>query len=177
MSAPKEHLAIWLLPQDQEAENLRQIIRWIAEECSTPIFEPHVTLISGLRAKPDDVAGRLQTLAERRHSFLLSTGRPELYDEFFRSIVVPVFPSERLAGLRRDACRLLGVRVPLEFRPHFSLAYGAIPVEVKRRVVEQTGASVPSVVRISTLAVVRASSELDVGSWTICRRMPLKAAK
>ena len=57
--------------------------------------------------------------------------------------------------------------------PHLSLAYGDLPLEIKREMIQTLG-DIPEIkFEARQLSLVRASTEMPVSRWKIVERFPL----
>src|SRR5205814_8683705 len=58
-------ISLWLAPGARARLRLRRLIAELAREHGSPVFEPHVTLLPGLRLPADELRAGARELAER----------------------------------------------------------------------------------------------------------------
>ncbi|MDB5237223.1 MAG: cyclic phosphodiesterase-like protein [Parcubacteria group bacterium] len=124
---------LFLVPPEALAEKLRWTINALAESYSGPKFVPHVTLLSGIPAEPEDVVIEKATqLAKSCAPFELILGEEGMEDAYFRAFYMRIQESEALTAAHARAGALFGVQQEGIYVPHLSLLYGNYPEERKR---------------------------------------------
>lgn len=178
MEAESE-LAIWLLPAEPERSSLGTVIARLARQWDTPEFEPHVTVISGIRLP----AGRAMTLLAEATgetaSFRLAPAAlahtPARFQCLFLTFADPR-PVLELRARLVPAFGLLGVAFP---EPHLSLLYAVLAEEARQLAAAQV--TMPGPFLAAELALVAPaageSSWANVRGWRILERFPLHEAE
>ena len=128
--------ALWLIPEQRAAEELRRVIEEYAFRFGTPRFAPHLTLLSGIEAfsAEDFTAWPASPLTAICHGVSQA-------EDFYRCVVVEIDPSSALQSLRESAERRFSHRGDDSWWPHISLMYGDLQEEVRRRIAGDIGPS------------------------------------
>lgn len=132
--------ALWLIPQGEVRRQLARTIRKLSRQYSTPIFAPHVTLVSSIVGPGREVTAKTTQLSKGLRPLRLRLTRLDFRDEYFRCVFVKVARTSALARLHQKAREVLGLRGGQAFLPHLSLVYGDLPLATKRSLVLSLGA-------------------------------------
>ena len=130
--------ALWLMPGGQRYRDLTCRIQTWSRRHSTPRFEPHVTLLSGITLPEREALSRAAALARGLAPFEVRLGEVDFTDEYFRCLFLRVQSTEPLVHVHRRACEVFGLRDRRPYLPHLSLLYGSLPLEVKKRITSRT---------------------------------------
>ena len=131
--------ALWLTPQEPMFSLLAGEISRLSQAYSTPRFDPHVTLLSGITAPEEDAVARSASLAGRLKPFRIELGEIDYLDEYFRCLFVSVIPTGPILKARRAACEAFEVRDNPPYAPHLSLVYGKLGIETKKGIAARLG--------------------------------------
>jgi hypothetical protein len=165
-------ISIWLSPAEKEAGPLRQFIRDLARDLGTPAFEPHVTLLPGLRGSAEAIvrtAGQLLTADLETLRVTLGPARPGLPP--FRCLYLPVVLTFRLVHAHAVSRQAFTPGAEGAFEPHLSLVYGRLSDERSSRLAQEIAGRAPDQVRLEALEVVR--TEGPVAAWRSLARFEL----
>jgi hypothetical protein len=122
--------SIWLRPS--APFTYRQIIQNWGESFGTPVFEPHITLFSGIDDISDELFYQLGVLAALNTSFELRPKEVLSRADYFRALYLSFETTPPLKNIYAELQTLFPhVRYP--FEPHLSLLYGEIEAAEKRR--------------------------------------------
>jgi 2'-5' RNA ligase len=163
-------VSLWLVPVDEARQALSRLISELAARLGTPVFAPHVTLVTGVTRPADEVVRQVGELALALEPLSLPLRGPEGRDETFRCLYLPVGETLRLMAthaLARSALRLDDER---RYEPHLSLVYGTLRPEIKLPLVDELAPLAPSRVEFAALEVVR--TEGAVAKWQSLARFP-----
>jgi cyclic phosphodiesterase-like protein len=163
-----ERCSVWLVPAGAPARRLRALVDRLARRCGSPRFDPHVTLLGGLRLDPAAARPALERLAAAiagRGRLVVRLGGADSEAPYFRAVFVSVVLDRRLLATRRAAVRLLGPGRKAGFRPHLSVLYGRLPPSLRRRIVVEIGDRMDGLLRIARLDLVRTGR--DVRRWRL----------
>jgi 2'-5' RNA ligase len=130
--ASHEPLSLWLVPADAERETLAGLIRELAGREGTPAFEPHLTLLGGLRLAAEDARARADHLRRGLRALRLSFRGLAWTDDYYRCLFAEVERTEELQAARDAAERAFAARPDERFVPHLSLLYAHLPAERKQ---------------------------------------------
>lgn len=89
-------LALWLVPQEPLASDLRWWIDQLSSRLGGPRFDPHVTLLSSLPGGLSAALTLTERLAQRLPPVRIETEGIALLRHYFRAVVLPVFMSPSL---------------------------------------------------------------------------------
>jgi 2'-5' RNA ligase len=156
--------SLWLIPAGQAYSLLSGYITQLSEAYNLPKFEPHVTVLGGMR-QPETFA--MRALAGSLASFRVRLMEQVQYmDEFTRCLFLPVHQTPALMESYAKACEHLDCPAGPYF-PHLSLAYGDLPVETKHAMIQDLG-EIPLVeFEARAISLVQASAKMDVSSWQV----------
>lgn len=163
--------ALWIIPGDEEvyARTSGYIAR-LSSLYGLPRFEPHVTLLGGIRSPEAD---ELRGLAGGLAPFQVRLAREVEYrNEYFRCLFLRAYKTDGLMEAFSKAGALFG-RETDSYMPHLSLAYGDLPVWKKHEMIEELGPVPQIAFEARDISLVQASTETPVSSWEVVERFPL----
>lgn len=128
------HYALWLMPTGQAYRRLARRILSLSRQYSTPRFEPHVTLLSGITAPEQEAHSLSATLAGRLEPLEIRLAEIGFLDEYFRCLFLRVLPTDALMNAHQAAKEVFGLRKQPPYMPHLSLIYGNLPIDVKKKI-------------------------------------------
>lgn len=128
--------ALWFLPEERVYSKLASQILALSREYSTPAFEPHVTLISGIKGPERDALLRSSRLARLLHPLEMRLTTLGIFDDYFRSLFIRVAPVEAVTQANQSAREIFGLQHQPPYMPHMSLFYSDFPEEAKREIAE-----------------------------------------
>jgi 2'-5' RNA ligase len=126
--------ALWLMPAGQTHRHLARRIVSLSRQYTTPRFEPHVTLLSGITVPEQEALSRSATLASRLDPFEIRLAGIDFLDEYFRCLFVRVIPTDAVINAHQAAKEVFGLPNPPAYMPHLSLMYGNPPIAVKKKI-------------------------------------------
>ena len=138
MSVPTTS-SLWLQPNGDIAYRLQERIKKLSKKYNTPVFEPHVTLLGGLRASQTELVSLTNTLASSLKPFELTLTRAGYTEQFYQSLFIHIKDNESLKEAHSLACRLFDRPQGDRFMPHLSLLYGDMTRNEKERVLNILG--------------------------------------
>lgn len=131
--------SLWLRPFGDISFSIQQRIDKLSEKYDTPSFEPHVTLISGIRYGETELIQLTETLAGALKPFDLLLTNAGYRDKYYQSLFVHIKKSEELMNAYKTALRLFDYEATEEYIPHLSLMYGNLSQEEKERILSIMG--------------------------------------
>ncbi|MDE0112488.1 MAG: hypothetical protein OXI87_24315 [Albidovulum sp.] len=156
----------WIVPEEPELSELRELVERLSAIGGGPSFEPHLTVLSGIRLEAGIVLELLAAAFERLPQFELEMVSTGTENAFFKSVYLLPKPSDRLANLRLRAEELLAPNSnSSRFNPHFSAAYGHFAAGRKKQMLELASRALPKTLRFERAMVVRASGAVPVEDW------------
>lgn len=157
--------ALWLMPSDPDAAAPAAAIRRYSRALSTPAFEPHITLVSGLHGPVGTLEAKAVELAAGTAALHVDLGPPAHSEAYFRCVYLPVQPEASLLALHARACDLLGTGPQPPDSPHLSLIYGNLPPQQRQAIAAEIGESLSGPIVLGRLCLYRASSASPPEAW------------
>lgn len=154
---------IWLQPRGDVAYQLQERINKLSKKYDTPSFEPHVTLISGLKRSETEMKALLNTLAASVSPFELTLSKAGYQDTFYQSLFIYVQKNKILDELRKRSCRLFDCSEENSYSPHLSLLYGDLSQNEKERILNTIGREFYIPFSVKSLVLMRTDGE--PGHW------------
>jgi len=166
-----------LIPPPDLAAILRRTIARLSDRFETPRFDPHVTLLGGVRRSASGCAesfDRLAAVLERAGApiEIAITGVAHSAD-YYRCVCLEVGRGAALLQARSAARRGFGVAREEGFDPHVSLLYGRLPAETRERVARRLAGRAGAVWAAAGIALVRTSG--PPRAWRTLERVGLTA--
>ena len=161
--------ALWIMPEGSAYTLTDNYIAKLSEEYGLPRFEPHLTLLSGIR---NPAVSTLRTLVGGLPPFRIRlASQSEYLDEYFRCLFLKAHETPALMETFAQASQLFGYQGKPYF-PHLSLAYGDLPVKNKREMIDELG-DIPEIeFEARQLSLVQASTKMPISSWKVVERFP-----
>jgi 2'-5' RNA ligase len=136
-----EKFALWIIPEEIACRRLKEVIDRLSQEYSTPVFEPHLTLLGGLTEAEDILAKKASVLGRALKPFVIQLGIPDYRDEYYRSLFLKASETNDLMRAYEISCRVFSRSSTPPFEPHVSLMYGDLPKETREKLVSDIGDS------------------------------------
>ncbi|MDX1585312.1 MAG: 2'-5' RNA ligase family protein [Balneolaceae bacterium] len=159
--ASSEKYSLWLRPFGDIAFSIQQRINKLSDKYDTPSFEPHVTLLSGLRHGETELIQLTDTLAGALSPFDLLLTKAGYRDKFYQSLFVHIKKSAKLMNAYNTALQLFGYEEEEEYIPHLSLMYGDISREEKERILSVMGREFHIRFEVHSLLLVKTEGKPD----------------
>jgi|Deesub1362A_J573_1020465.scaffolds.fasta_scaffold00395_18 2'-5' RNA ligase len=131
--------ALWIMPSGDVYERLSGLIRKLAEEYSTPVFEPHITLAGGLIGDGEDVISKTSQLASLIKPYEVMLTTVEYLDEYFKCLFIKVEETAGIMNAHLQAKKVFALPHDTKYMPHLSLMYGSLTPEKKEEIIKETG--------------------------------------
>lgn len=124
-------VAVFLTPAADDFRYADGIIRELSAKLDAPLFEPHLTVCSGLCTDPELLKGVIAEAAQALPPLALRIKGVGCSESYFRTLYIEFEPDPLLTGLRER----VGVAVERPdngvFLPHLSLLYLEMPLAEK----------------------------------------------
>jgi hypothetical protein len=162
--------ALWIIPDGAVYTLTDGYIAKLSSTYHLPRFEPHVTILGGIRSpEPSALRGLAGSLTPFR---IRLASEVDYLDEYFRCLFLKAHETPELMETFSKASRLFGYEGKPYF-PHLSLVYGDLPVETKREMIH-TLREIPTIeFEARQLSLVHASTSMPVASWKVIEHFPL----
>lgn len=126
--------ALWVMPAEPMFSLLADRISSLSRQLSTPLFEPHVTLLAGITLPEEESVKRCSSLASGLKPFRIELGETGQTDEYFRCVFASVIPAEPIMYAHRMAGKTFAIRDDAPYTPHVSLLYGYLQIEERKEI-------------------------------------------
>ncbi|MEN6373253.1 MAG: 2'-5' RNA ligase family protein [Smithella sp.] len=161
----KGKYAFWLVPSGEEYNLLKETIRHYSEMYSTPLFEPHITLISSLQGSVRGLRQKASQLARNIGRLELRLEKPAHSTSYFRCVFLDVARAPAIVRAHAVASDLFDVSPHTEYKPHLSLVYGNLPIIDRGRIVSEIGDKLCGPVTVKQMSFYQASSDSPPDTW------------
>ncbi|MCG9892234.1 MAG: hypothetical protein MH252_14315 [Thermosynechococcaceae cyanobacterium MS004] len=158
--------ALWLTPIPSDRRWLSKIIQDYAAAYDAPMFEPHVTVYSGIYSAQDDLPKILSQRVVPQLPIALEVTGLGYTENFFRTGFITFAPNEALTALSHGIRDRLQSPTDYRLEPHLSLVYKDLSLDQKRLAMLRIILSV-EFITFDTLKVVTPSAQdwFDISGW------------
>lgn len=161
---------LWLMPEQKTFDRLHKIIQELSRRHGTPLFEPHVTLVSGLRGSDEELMSAIEQFAGGVSPLATALDGMDYTHGFFTALFIRTEITPEFVELNTRARALLKPFGQGSYEPHLSLLYGEITVEEKERIIEELN-HLPKSITLDRLQLVEGNQ--DVTRWRVVKEWPL----
>jgi Cyclic phosphodiesterase-like protein len=162
--------ALWLLPEAATFARLAGVVEQLARAHGGPLFEPHVTLLSGIALEGEELLGRARALALDLGPAAVVLAGASHRAKYYQALFLEVEGGD-LHRARVRAAAAMGIAPPPDYRPHVSLLYGDFPPSTKEAILDRIGRQWDLSCTLDRLAVV--SPQGPPQSWVRAATMGL----
>lgn len=155
--------ALWLRPFGDIAFELRQRIKKLGKQFGTPVFEPHITLLSGLRRGETELIQLTDTLAGSLSPFSIKLTEAGFRENYYQSLFIHVEKTKAFINVQQTAERLFGCTTDEQYFPHLSLMYGDVEEAEKGKILNLMGRSFHLQFPVHSLLLIK--TEGNVREW------------
>ncbi len=149
--------SIWLVPGGDEYLELSDIIIKLSKVYSSPVFEPHITLLGGVCLDETEMIDKTTVLAKQIEPLLITFESIGSQDNYFRSLYLLAKPTRRLVKVNNLAQKIF--KVDEDYMPHLSLIYSEFPITRKKQMIRLL-TNYPRQCRIDRVSLYRAEGEV-----------------
>lgn len=171
----KSNYFLWLTPSGSDFRQLLALVNSIGHKYGTPLFEPHITLLSGLLGSEKDIESRVSQLSSQFSAFTVHCSNMDWSDDYFRCLYIKVKKEPALVALYKQARKRIpnekkGDFEPHNFEPHISLMYGKLAHKTKQELAIKLEKEYPEHLLIDSLSLYRCSGPPE--SWRLVKEYP-----
>jgi putative hydrolase of the HAD superfamily len=134
MEREEMRVAVFLTPAADDFRYADGIIRELSAKFGAPLFEPHLTVCSGLCADPELLKGIVAEAARSIPLLALRVRGIGSSEAYFRTLYVEFEPDLLLTGLRERMGSVVARPDNVTYLPHLSLLYREMPLAEKKAV-------------------------------------------
>jgi 2'-5' RNA ligase len=162
--------SLWLMPTGEAYEKFSGLIKHLAQAYHGPVFEPHVTLLGGVRQAEDEIFRGAAQLVSGQQPFPIILRTVEYQDVYFRALFVRAERTEPLQAFYTRAKELFAMPDLPEYLPHLSLMYGNFPQPVKEHIIQAIGRDHTTEFPVSSVHVFNTAGEAH--TWCRVKELP-----
>lgn len=146
---------LWLMPDRSTYLKLSKLIADLSTTHDAPVFEPHVTLLSGITDDLGTAIDKTNQFAADHTTITASLTRIEFLEYYYRCLFFRTDESVALMHARTAAEKLFEHTNIHPFIPHVSFLYGSLPVFQKEAIVAELGDAFLVDFRLTKLRLVK----------------------
>ena len=159
--------SIWLLPEEQQEQQLCATIAMLPRRLGGEAFMPHVTLQGDLARPCAELAEAVGELAKDIPCLRWPVQAVACGDHFFRCLYLRFAADTHFAALQDRTRALTGTADGLSPFPHLSLAYGEANAETMAERDALSSAFQNREIVLNRVALVRSSKDVPIAEWRI----------
>lgn len=160
-----------MIPEDEEYLLLKNLISKLSIRYSSPDFEPHVTLVGGIKDDKDFIINEVEKLSKEIESFEIKLKGLDYKDELKRCLFFNTEPSKEYEEVIQIAIKFFEGNYNPKYMRHLSIMYGDFLEDVKKGIIESIERKEYNL-KIKKL-VLHSSTE-EFGKWEKIKEFPLK---
>lgn len=154
-----EKYSLWLRPEGQILQELRELIAKLADEYGGPIFEPHITLLGDLNLSKDRALDKAFQVSQNLTPFTIELMGLDYTDAYFRCIFIKAKFSKKIFNKKE------------EYMPHLSLLYGNFDESTKKKIIAKLG-NINFKLRIESIYLTNSSLDSKPKDWQVIAEFP-----
>jgi len=128
---------IWLMPSGSAYDRLRALILKLSKEYSTPLFEPHITVIGGMIGQEDAIVAKTAELASFVKPCIIKLNKIDHRKEYFKCLFLHAEETQPLLDINLKAREIFSRQADPARMLHLSLLYGDLSVSVKDEIIRR----------------------------------------
>jgi len=126
---------LWLIPPAKIGQQLMTMIQQLSQRFSSPLFEPHITLLANIEGAEEEIILTAQELAKVILPLKVRLTSLDDRDNFYMSLFIHVEGEEPIMDAHQKAAAIFMRTPDEEFSPHLSLLYGDFPKPIKENII------------------------------------------
>jgi 2'-5' RNA ligase len=127
--------ALFIIPPEPVYSELDKIIKDLSIKYKGPVFIPHVTVLSGISGKIEDIEKSVEKVTSNYNEILLTLESISFSTTYFQSVFVRVNSNVKLMQLNLAFKKVFNFENNV-FMPHISLIYGNHSMDVREKISE-----------------------------------------
>lgn len=157
-------LSIWAIPDAADRRHLSSLIEATSSRLATPTFSPHLTVVGDAGADVGAAHAAVVAVPSGAMPTSVRVTGVSHSASFFRAIVLECALASPLLTIRHRLVDALEIEDPGGFRPHVSIAYGAIDPVARERAASSLTREVGREVALAAIEVWDTSHD-DPAHW------------
>lgn len=131
--------SLWLMPEGDVYNRLKELMSGLGEKYKSPIFEPHVTLTGQVLGTEEEIVALTAGLAGNIKSFDIRLGGVACLDEYFRALFLKADETDEAINANLIARTVFNRESNPPYMPHLSLMYGDFSISTKKEIISSLG--------------------------------------
>lgn len=164
--------ALWLIPREPMFTVLADRISVLSRAYSTPLFDPHVTLASGITSQEQEIIAKSRLLASSLRPVHVELGEVGYLDEYFRCLFFRIVSADSIMKAHHAAQKAFGLQNEPAFEPHLSLLYGRLRLETRKKIAKDVASLSGQRLELDHLELYRVRGPLNV--WKCLEKFDLR---
>jgi len=156
--------SIWLIPEGKIYQELFNLIKKLGKEHSSPVFEPHVTLLNESFGRKKDLFTKAEKLASSIRPFKIELSSVGNLDEYNKCLFIKAEKTKELKEANLKAKEIFNHPKDKKYFPHLSLMYGNFPEKTKKEIIKEIGSKFNLKFLINSFYLVETSND-NIKNW------------
>ncbi len=169
MEQSKVH-SIWLIPEGKVYDVLKKLIQELSKKFSSPMFEPHVTLVGAIKGEQDSVIKQTERLSQKIKSFTICLEGLDFRDESHLCLFFNTKKSQEYENVINKAINCFKGNYNPKYMKHLSILYGIFPSTIKKKIINSIKMKDHAFI---VRKLVLYSTEGEVKNWYRVKEFPL----
>lgn len=132
--------SLWVCPpKDSDLYlKLKKLVEKLAKRFSSPIFEPHVTLLGDLKISSENVISKTEELAKIIKPYKITLDFIDYTDNLYQSLVIRVLATKEVVDANKKTRDMYNNHSGILYVPHISIIYKTgMDNETKKELISQ----------------------------------------
>lgn len=151
--------SLWLMPDDAASKKLSDIIKKLSHEYETPLFEPHITILSNIDSSKSNAIHAASDLSVEVFTQKIKLTKLAHHNDFFKCIHYKVDYTSQISELYQLARDRFGGLQSKSFMPHLSIVYGTFEPDKRERIISNVPTDAPVLFDARRLCLVNTKSQ------------------
>src|SRR5258708_35721734 len=169
--------SVWFMPEESLYSQFSDMITVKASELNSPVFEPHVTIISDYSGSQENaIKFATQAVSKLSSSIKIKLTGLTFGKSFYQCVFFKVLFTAELSSFVTNTREIYGHDTTKLYMPHLSLVYGDFDTAIKLSIISNWGITITSSniemsFSPSFLAVYRTGGSPT--NWQMIERIPI----
>ena len=151
--------SIWLEPTAKDSIYLKNIIKELAKNHGSDVFDPHITLFSGI--KRSNLAISAIKRCDSHHGVRTRVIGIKSSEIIWKTVFANVQNNPSLLQLNHTIKKIAGINITYRFQPHISLIYKILDSKTKQEIIKKL--KIKSTFSFDKISAIKSSQ--DVSEW------------
>lgn len=126
-----------IIPEEDSYQEFEKIIQKYSKEYKTPLFVPHLTMISHAYFPGDTVVETVRKIVKQFKPFELQVGNVEISTTYHQCVFARTNTTAGLMNLHLSLKESLNIQEKHVFMPHLSLVYGDLDMTTREKISQE----------------------------------------